>query len=57
MEEPGLVLLRLAHLEMLGQQAAYLTMALAGKQWTHAVQALLRSGNRCDSKVVGPRAA
>jgi hypothetical protein len=51
------VLLRLAHLEMLGQQAAYLTMALAGKQWNHAVQALLRSGNRCDSKVVGPRRA
>jgi hypothetical protein len=45
-EEPGLVLLRLAYLEMLGQQAAYLNLAIAGKQWNHAVSALLRSGNR-----------
>lgn len=46
MEEAGLLLLRLNYLELLGEQAAYLDLAMAGKQWTHAVGALLRSGDR-----------
>jgi hypothetical protein len=45
-QQPGVVLLRLDYLELVGQQAAYLDLAMAGKQWNHAVSALLRSGNR-----------
>jgi hypothetical protein len=45
-EHPGLVLLRLAYLELTGQKGAYLDLAMAGKQWSHAVSALLRSGDR-----------
>jgi hypothetical protein len=45
-EHPGLVLLRLGYLELIGQHAAYLDLAMAGKQWSHAVSALLRSGDR-----------
>jgi hypothetical protein len=47
MEEPGLVLLRMNYLGvLLGQAAAYLNLALSGKQWSHAVSFLMRSGDR-----------
>jgi hypothetical protein len=45
-EHPGLVLLRLGYLELIGEKAAYLDVAMAGQQWSHAVSALLRSGDR-----------
>jgi hypothetical protein len=48
-EHPGLVLLRLTYLELMGEQAAYLDLAMAGQQWNHAVSALLRSGDRWDT--------
>jgi hypothetical protein len=45
-EPQGLLLLRLAYLELIGDQGAYLNLAMAGKQWNHAVSAMLRSGDR-----------
>jgi hypothetical protein len=45
-EHRGLLLLRLTYLELVGEQAAYLDLAMAGQQWNHAVSALLRSGGR-----------
>jgi hypothetical protein len=46
MEGDGLLRLRLAYLELCGKRAAYLKLAIAGKQWSHTISALLRSGDR-----------
>lgn len=46
MEGDGLLRLRLAYLELCGKPAAYLKLAIAGKQWSHTISALLRSGDR-----------
>lgn len=40
------MLLRLSYLELLGERAAYLDLAMAGNQWTLAIDTLLRSGDR-----------
>jgi hypothetical protein len=45
-EGDGLVLLRLTYLELIGERAAYLNLAMTGRQWDCAIGAMLRSGDR-----------
>ena len=45
-ETASLVQLRLLYLEALGNEDAYLSLAMGAKMWSEAVSSLLKSGDR-----------